>query len=295
MRALVCLTGIVDPEERLEFVPGHGATKIEALRRTMNPADACALEQALRLKDRDPDMPVVALTMGANASDDVLREALGQGADTALRFWHDALDGADAAETAQALAATARMRQADLVLCGERAADGDTGQVPVRVAAILGWPFVAGVIRLEVTADGEAIAEQRLERGLRQRVCCKLPAVITVAAGANRPRYPRLRNRLRAKNAPVTVWGESELSINASETGTAPARTTVLRVSPPKPTSKGIFTPDAELSPEERLAQILSGGIDQRSAADQPKGPLTGSPEQQAKKIARFLVDGKFL
>jgi electron transfer flavoprotein beta subunit len=297
MRAVVCLTSAVDSEERLEFVPGRGASNLEAFRRELSRADACALEQALRLKGARADLEVVGVTMGSEAADDVPREAIGQGADEVLRLWDDALENADAHATALILAAAARRLGADLVLCGDHAADGATGQVAGQMAEMLGWPLVANIVRLEVTAEAEAVAEQRLERGVRQRVRCALPALFTLQEGAVQPRYPRLRNRLRAKSAVVPTCGLDDLSLDAAAIRETKSRTAVLRVSPPKPTSKGIFTPDAELSPEERLAQILAGGFEQRqpAAEEQATGPLAGSPVEQAREIARFLAEGRFL
>ncbi|MDP3908833.1 MAG: electron transfer flavoprotein subunit beta/FixA family protein [Gemmatimonadales bacterium] len=296
MRVAVCVTSAVDPEERLEFLPGRGPSNLDGLRRELNRADACALEEALRLKDRRRDLEVFALGMGPASATDVLREALGQGADGAVRLWDEAFAGSDALATAGLLARAARALRADVVICGERAMDGETGQVGIYMAEVLDLPVVTGVVRLEVTDDCEAIADQRLERGLRRRVRCRLPALFTVEEGANRPRYPRLRSRLRAKHAAIPVWGVSELGLEPDAVGQAASRTAVIRLSPPKPTTKGIFVPDRELSAEERLAQILSGGFDQRPAGGQrPAGPLAGSPADQAREIARFLADGKHL
>lgn len=297
MRAIVCLTDAIDPEERLEFLPGHGPANLDGLRRVMNRADSCALEEALSLKDRRGDVEVLALSMGPDSATGLLREALGQGADSAVRLWDEAFAASDALATARVLAAAVRALSADLVMCGERALDGESGLVGVQMAEMMGMPVVTGAVYVDVTDDCEAIADQRLERGSRRRVRCSLPALFTIEEGANRPRYARLRDRLRAKVATIPVWSLDGAALPPGLAGYAVSRTAVVRLSPPKPTTRGIFVPDSELSPEERLAQVLSGaaGLPAGGSGHRPGGPRSGSPAELAAEIAQFLAQGNYL
>ena len=83
------------------------------------------------------------MTMGPPQAEEALREALALGADRAIhlsdrvfaRRRHDR-------HVADARARRSRKEGADLVLCGRKALDSETWQVPPQVAAFLGWPHV---------------------------------------------------------------------------------------------------------------------------------------------------------
>ena len=62
-----------------------------------------SVEQALRIKEANPDFRVVAVTMGPAGADEALRKALAMGADDAVHVLDDALSGADALSTAWTL------------------------------------------------------------------------------------------------------------------------------------------------------------------------------------------------
>ncbi|AFQ49758.1 drug:proton antiporter [Burkholderia cepacia] len=110
-------------------------------------------------------------------------------------------DGDDAA-----LALAARVEGYDLVLTGTRAEGAyDTGMLPYRVAAALGYPLVGSAV--DVTVDGgRAAVRQFLPKGLRRRVDAALPAVVAVHPLANaQPRYAYARLRAGAIRPALTA------------------------------------------------------------------------------------------
>ncbi|WP_431824495.1 electron transfer flavoprotein subunit beta/FixA family protein [Burkholderia sp. F1] len=98
----------------------------------------------------------------------------------------------DGDDVAQALAA--RVEGYDLVLTGTRAEGAyDTGMLPYRVAAALGYPLVGSAVDVTIDA-GRATVRQFLPKGLRRRVDAALPAVVAVHPLANaQPRYAYAR------------------------------------------------------------------------------------------------------
>ncbi|RQS66840.1 electron transfer flavoprotein subunit beta/FixA family protein [Burkholderia sp. Bp8963] len=98
-------------------------------------------------------------------------------------------DGDDAAH-----ALAARVEGYDLVLTGTRAEGAyDTGMLPYRVAAALGYPLVGSAVDVTIDA-GRAVVRQFLPKGLRRRVDAALPAVVAVHPLANaQPRYAYAR------------------------------------------------------------------------------------------------------
>jgi electron transfer flavoprotein beta subunit len=289
MKVVVCVARVVDTGEPLPVRSGKTALEEESLRHVLNPADEYALEEGLRLKDRFPEGGVTAISMGPPESESVLRRCLALGADEALLLWDEAFRGSDTLATARILAAAIRQAGADVVLCGKRASDGDTGQVGAQLAVLLDLPAVTGVLQLEVR-DGEALVHRRLERGRREVLRCPLPALFAIDEGINRPRYPKLRVLLQSLSAEIPRCGLADLGLRPDEVGESGSCARVVAVSPPKPITKGLFIPDSSLSPEERWQQVISGGMEQRHG-----DVIQGPPDTVAERLLEFLTQNKFV
>jgi electron transfer flavoprotein beta subunit len=289
MKVVVCVARVVDTSEALPVKSGKAALEEEGLRHVLNLADEYALEEGLRLKDRLPDSSVTAISMGPPESESVLRRCLAMGADQALLLWDEAFRGSDTLATARILAAAIRQVGADVVLCGKRASDGDTGQVGAQLAELLELPAVTSVLQLEVR-DGEALVHRRLERGRREVLRCPLPALFAVEEGINYPRYRKLRLLLRSLVAEIPRRGLADLGLEADEVGEVGSCAQVVGVSPPKPITKGLFIPDSSLSPEERWEQIVSGGMEERQG-----DVIQGPPDSVAERLLQFLTENNFV
>ncbi|WP_207004760.1 electron transfer flavoprotein subunit beta/FixA family protein [Trinickia mobilis] len=106
----------------------------------------------------------------------------------------DVLACSDGDDAVPALAK--RVQGCDLVLTGTRAEGAyDTGMLPYRLAAALGYPLIGSAVDVSVD-NGRAAARQFLPKGLRRRVDAALPAVVAVHPLANAaPRYAYARLR----------------------------------------------------------------------------------------------------
>jgi electron transfer flavoprotein alpha/beta subunit len=289
MKAVVCVARVVDIAEPLPVRPEEIALGEENLRHMLNPADEYAIEETLRLKDRFPDSQVTAISMGPPQNESVLRRCLALGADQALLLWDEAFRGSDTLGTARILAAAIRQLGADVVLCGSRASDGDTGQVAAQLAELLRLPAVTSVVKLEIRGH-EALVHRRLERGQREVLRCPLPSVFAVGEGINRPRYPKLRVLFQSLKAEISRRGMADLGLRPDEVGEAGSCTHVVNLSSPKPITKGLFIPDSDLSPEERWQQIVSGGMEERHG-----DVIQGSPDAVAEQLLQFLTRNSFV
>jgi electron transfer flavoprotein beta subunit len=289
MKVVVCVARVVDTSEPLPVRSGQAALEEEGLRHVLSPADEHALEEGLRLKDRFPECRVTAISMGPPESESVLRRCLALGADEALVLWDEAFRGSDTLATARILAAAIRRVGADLVLCGKRASDGDTGQVGAQLAELLDLPAVTGVVWVEVR-DGQALVHRRLERGRREVLRCPLPALFAVEEGINCPRYRKVRGVLRSLRAKIPRRGLADLGLRPDEVGEAGSCAQVVNLSPPKPITKGLVIPDSSLSPEERWQQIISGGMEERHG-----DVIQGLPDAVAEQLLQFLAQNNFV
>ncbi len=152
----------------------------------MNPFDRCALETALRLREKRGGS-VTALSMGPKTARIVLKEALAMGADESILVCDPLLAGSDTLATSTALAAAIRaLATFDMILFGLRAADSDTGQVPSQTAAALDIPFVSKANSFAWTGDGLEV--ERSADGFLDRFRVRLPAAFSVDPDAATPR-----------------------------------------------------------------------------------------------------------
>ena len=168
---------------------------------TISPHEECAVEEALRLVEKHGGTTTV-LTLGPEAAQDQLRDALAMGASDVVLLETDGREW-DAQATAGAIVQAVRAEAApfDLLLFGNESADAGGYQVPVRVAHALGLPCVTGIKALEI--NGRRATAKREIPGGWEVYEVDLPAVVAVKEGINLPRYPSIPGRLKAKRKPI--------------------------------------------------------------------------------------------
>lgn len=172
-----------------DAMTAEGTVNRAALPAIFNPEDLNALELALSLKERVPGSTVHLLTMGPQRAADILREAMYRGADGGYLLSGREFAGSDTLATSYALACALRKIDADLIVAGRQAIDGDTAQVGPQVAEKLGLPQVTYAEQIVEVAGDRLVIRRRIAEGV-ETVECPMPAVVTVngSAPACRPR-----------------------------------------------------------------------------------------------------------
>ena len=168
----------------------------------MNEWDACAVEEAIQIRERLGEGEVVVVTVGDEEAEEALRRCLAMGADRAIRV--DA-DPRDPVSTARALAEVVAAESPDLVLTGVQSADSVQGSTGVALAELLGLPRVAVVTKIEWSGSGPAAVDRELEGGLVDVVEVDTPALLTIQTGINQPRYANLRAIKQAEQQEIAV------------------------------------------------------------------------------------------
>jgi electron transfer flavoprotein beta subunit len=200
MKILVCVKQ-VPLVEGIAF-RGHadGAATLEVFEEfRMNRFDEFAVEQAVRFKETVPGAQIDVITAGPHRAEDVLRRAMGMGCDEGVHLRTATDSDPGPAVVAAWIAQFARPRKYGMILCGSMTEDGMHGQVGPVLAAYLDLPYATQAIAAELTEDRSRLSvEREIEGGARERLAIRLPALLTVQSGINRPRYPSLSNLLRA-------------------------------------------------------------------------------------------------
>ena len=175
----------------------------------MNEPDAYALEEALRLREKQGG-EVVVCSAGPARVQQVIREALARGADRALHVEGDALAAADATMIADALASAMADERFDLVLTGLQSDDQGHAQMGVVLAERLGIPHSTIIMEVQVQApsadSGQAAllrVKRELEGGWFQWIAMPLPALLTIQSGINQLRYATLKGIMAAKKKEI--------------------------------------------------------------------------------------------
>lgn len=167
-----------------DAMKADGTVNRAALPAIFNPEDLHALEQALSIKDKNPEAEVILLTMGPARAAEIIREALYRGADRGYLISDRKFAGSDTLATSYALSlAVKKLAPYHLVISGRQAIDGDTAQVGPQTAEKLGIPQITYCEEIVSVDAKKIIVKRRLERGV-EVVNSTLPAAITVHSSA---------------------------------------------------------------------------------------------------------------
>src|SRR5512132_2067498 len=221
----------------------------------LNPFDANAVEEALRLKGDDADAEVVLVSLGPERSLDALRKALAMGADRVVLVSDEAAAGSDLVATSRVLAAALEREDADLVLFGQQANDGDGAVLWAAVADRLQRPLISQVAELS-HEDGKVRGKRQTEFGY-DVIEAPLPAVVAVSDAINVPRYPALKGIMGAKKKPQETLSLADLGVPAEEAGEAGSRTTVEALNDP-PARGDIQKIEDDGSGAEKIVEFLA-------------------------------------
>lgn len=199
---------------------------------TINPADIFALETAITIKNRYGGS-ISAITMGPEFAEKQLKEACALGADELFLICDRRAAGADTFATSAVLSAA--LKSYDLVLCGERSIDGETGQVPAEISARLELPFLNSVNRIVEFKDNTLICKT-LDDNEQKEVALPLPAVLAISCGMEdigHPLAPSLSGLRKVRTVSVRRLNLEDLKISVEQAGEKGSKTMVKQVTIP--------------------------------------------------------------
>ncbi|MCH9756162.1 MAG: electron transfer flavoprotein subunit beta/FixA family protein [Gammaproteobacteria bacterium] len=230
MKILVPVKRVIDPYVKVRIKPSHDGVETEHVKHAMNPFDEIAIEEALRLVEKQIADEVIAVTIGPEVCQETLRHALALGAHRSILVETDAAHAS--LHIAKILQAIVQQESPNLVLMGKQTIDGDNNQTPQMLAALLGWPQATFASSIEMSDDKLTVTRE-VDAGL-ETIAVNLPAVVSTDLRLNEPRYASLPNIMKAKQKPLDKIALADLNLDLKP------HTETLSVTPPLARQAGV-------------------------------------------------------
>ncbi|MCF6138161.1 electron transfer flavoprotein subunit beta/FixA family protein [Pseudalkalibacillus berkeleyi] len=239
MNIYVILKRTFDTEEKIAIE--NGKISEDGVEFIINPYDEYAVEEAIKLRDEHGG-EVTVVTVGEEESDKQLRTALAMGADKAVLIDDEDVEYGDQYSTAKILAAYFKDKEVDIILGGNVAIDGASGQVGPRLAELLDIAHVTTITSLEI--DGTTAKIERDVEGDLEIIETSLPVLVTAQQGLNEPRYPSLPGIMKAKKKPLEELELDDIDLDEDD---VEGKTRTLEI---------------YLPPEKQAGKVLEGEVD---------------------------------
>ncbi|MCE4599729.1 MAG: electron transfer flavoprotein subunit beta/FixA family protein [Desulfurococcales archaeon] len=257
--------------QAVRFDPKTGTLIRQGVPAIVNPHDFPAVELALRLRDAYGG-EVIAVSMAPPPAIQGLEHVIGMGVDRAVLLTDRVFAGADTLATSYVLYHGIRriekeIGKVDVAVFGQETIDSSTAHIGAQVASWLGWPYVYYVKNAKL--DGDRLVVTRQLEDAVEEIAVELPAVISVAMRALKPRPVTLKNKMRAKvEKPIIVWSNKDLGLDPRCVGLKGSPTIVAKVTylPEVPRKKLVYKPK---DPKDAARWILKNLF-----LDEKTGPL---------------------
>jgi electron transfer flavoprotein beta subunit len=230
MKVLVPVKRVIDFNVKVRVKSDQTGVDLANVKMSMNPFDEIAVEEAVRLKEKNKASEIVAVSIGPAQASETLRTALAMGADRGILVKSEG--EVEPLAVAKILKAIVEEEKPELVITGKQAIDDDSNQTGQMLAALLGWGQGTFAHKLELDG-GAAKIEREVDGGL-QTVEVKLPAVMTTDLRLNEPRYASLPNIMKAKKKPIAEKAPADYGVDVTP------RLKVLKVTEPAKRTAGI-------------------------------------------------------
>jgi len=267
MKVFVCIKQ-VPAVEQVKIDPKTNCLIREGVPSMVNPMDKNAIELALQIK-KEYGAETIALTMGPPQAEDALRQALAMGIDEAYLLSDKQFAGADTLATSYTLSLGIKklleqfkIQDDYLVICGNQAVDGQTGQTGPELAEELGIPQITHVQDFKLEKK-KTIMERSFTSEEVVVIETQLPVLISVLKDLNTPTYPTMAGIADAYEKEIVRWDAADLNADKNKIGLEGSKIIVWKL----------------FAPERKGEHIM----------------LEGSPDKVAKDLCENLEKDKIL
>ncbi|MBC7384913.1 MAG: electron transfer flavoprotein subunit beta/FixA family protein [Cryobacterium sp.] len=235
MNIYVCIKQVPDTETKIKLNADSSGIDTAGIKWILSPFDEFAVEEALRVKEKNAGSTVTVISAGPTRVVDSIRTALAMGCDNGIHV--ELPESADNAMAAKALAgALKKEAQVDLVFTGKEAIDDGAAQTSALIAEGMGIPCVTVVLGIEYSATAVK-CKREVEGGAFEMVEAPLPVLIAAQKGLNEPRYASLPNIMKAKKKEVKSLKAADVAVTD---GDQKIRFKNFQLPPPKQSGKKV-------------------------------------------------------
>lgn len=246
-KIIVGLKRVIDYNVRVRVRSDESGVETDGVKMSINPFDEIALEEALRIKEKNQADEVIVVSIGSSECQQQLRTGLAMGADRAILVETDT--SLDPLSISKALHEIIKTENPFLVILGKQAIDNDNNQVGQMLSAIWDRPQATFASKISLS-ENKASVTREVDQGL-ETIEIDLPAVITADLRLNEPRYVKLPDIMKAKQKPLNTIMISEL-ITTTESNFS-----VIKTESPQQRQKGIMVNDVS----ELVSELKNKGL----------------------------------
>jgi electron transfer flavoprotein beta subunit len=216
VKILVAAKRVPDPNATIKVRPDGTGIATENVKYVVNPFCEIAIEEALRIKEKQGGAEVVLVSVGGKVAQEQLRTGLAMGADRAILVVSET--EVDPAVVARVLVKLIEGEKPDLVLMGKQAIDDDSNVVGQMAAEMLGWGQATNASEVKLAGDKQSAVVTREVDGGLEDVEIKLPGIITTDLRLNEPRYASLPGIMKARKKELKEIPLAEVGVNTTAT-----------------------------------------------------------------------------
>lgn len=233
MNIYVCIKQVPDTETKIKLNGDSSGIDATGVKWIMSPYDEFAVEEALRLKEKNAGSTVTVISAGPARVVETIRTALAMGADNGIHI--ELPETADNNMAAKALAgALKKEAKVDFVFSGKEAIDDGAAQVSQLASEYFGMPCVTVAAAAEYSATGVKV-KREIEGGAFEMIEAPMPVWIAAQKGMNEPRYASLPNIMKAKKKEVKGLKMADVGVSEAD---QKIRYKNLQLPPPKQAGK---------------------------------------------------------
>ena len=246
-KIIVGLKRVIDYNVRVRVRSDESGVETDGVKMSINPFDEIALEEALRIKEKNQADEVIVVSVGSSECQQQLRTGLAMGADRAILV--EAESSLDPLSISKVFHEIIKTEDPFLVILGKQAIDNDNNQVGQMLSAIWNRPQATFASNISLN-ENKASVTREVDQGL-ETIEIDLPAVITADLRLNEPRYVKLPDIMKAKQKPLKSIMMSEL-ITKTESNFS-----VIKTESPQQRQKGIMVNDVS----ELVSELKNKGL----------------------------------
>ena len=236
MKAIVCVKRVIDYNVKIRVKTDNSGVETENVKMSMNPFDEIAVEEAVKMKERNEIDEIVVVSIGSSSSQETIRSGLAMGGDRGIHVITD--ESLEPLAVAKILSKIIEKESPKIVFLGKQAIDDDSNQTGQMLSAISGFSqatFASKVIKkenfLEVTRE--------IDGGL-ETIKISLPSIVTTDLRLNEPRYASLPNIMKARQKKIDNINIEDLNVDVK------SRLTILKVNDPPERKAGVMVKDID-------------------------------------------------